>query len=473
MAEIRSYKISASEYEIKHDTLQGREQIIVPVVMMVEGVHCGSAGAVYHSIGELSKFADAWNGIPVSVQHPKDAGQFVSANSPEVIEKQVVGKIFHTHAEGEKLKAECWLDVEILKEVSPETYGYISNKRPLDVSIGVFTEDEQKEGEWRGEHYTSIAHNYRPDHLALLPGGTGACSWEDGAGIRANCAEIYQRIAQKFTVCSEGFFNIAEQLRTLLSGKGRKNTDYYLREVFEDNSFIYEEVSYNTDGSFAGPSQLYRGTYSVDSNGAVSVDTFGIERVIQKISYVKCNVKEELTMENNEKKMTKDEEEMKKKEAAGKKSGGGCKANELITEIITNSACFSEVDREELLTYGESMLEKILASSKKDNALRVNSLKTADDFLGVMPVEMKVQFEEGLKLNQERKDAIVTAIMGYSKAYTKEELTAMSMDQLSKLQSFIPKPNDYSMQGLQNNLGINSGAEEALLPLSFLNTEKK
>jgi len=42
------------------------------------------------------------------------------------------------------------------------------------------------EGVWNEEEYHSIVRNYRPDHLALLPGAIGACSWEDGCGIRAN-----------------------------------------------------------------------------------------------------------------------------------------------------------------------------------------------------------------------------------------------------------------------------------------------
>jgi len=34
--------------------------------------------------------------------------------------------------------------------------------------------------------YNEAAKNLRPDHLALLPGGTGACSWDASCGIRAN-----------------------------------------------------------------------------------------------------------------------------------------------------------------------------------------------------------------------------------------------------------------------------------------------
>ena len=36
---------------------------------------------------------------------------------------------------------------------------------------------------WNGKKYSAIAHNFAPDHLALLPDGGGACSWVDGAGM--------------------------------------------------------------------------------------------------------------------------------------------------------------------------------------------------------------------------------------------------------------------------------------------------
>ena len=179
------YNTPATEYEIRSAKLHKRKHIVVPVVMMVEGVHSGNHGAVYHSANELQKFVDSWNGIPVVIDHPKKDGVHVSANQPDILEESV-GKVFKTTFDNGKLKAEVWLDEEQLKEISPMAMAYIKEMKPLDVSVGVFTDQELFDGQWNEEKYNTVARNYRPDHLALLPGGRGACSWNDGCGIRVN-----------------------------------------------------------------------------------------------------------------------------------------------------------------------------------------------------------------------------------------------------------------------------------------------
>jgi hypothetical protein len=182
---IDTYSSIQVNFMARRKMLQGKQHMIVPVVMMVEGVHAGSHGPLFHSMKELGKFPDSWNGIPVTVGHPQIGGQNVSANSPEVIE-QTVGKVFNTRVENNKLKAEVWLDEQRLQSISPETMAFIQKGNNLEVSIGVFTDEELVNGEWNGEIYKAIAKNHRPDHLALLPGERGACSWADGCGVRVN-----------------------------------------------------------------------------------------------------------------------------------------------------------------------------------------------------------------------------------------------------------------------------------------------
>lgn len=177
-------RIAVNAYTIKKSKYDGIEHIIVPVVMMTEGVRSGSDGPILHSSEELAHIVAAWNGIPVVINHPQNnEGMYISANEPSV---QNVGKIFNAKFEDGKLKAEAWINPNKLKSVSAEALSYLHNQQPLEVSVGVFTDTEYKEGEFAGITYNGIARNYRPDHLALLPGGVGACSWEDGCGIRVN-----------------------------------------------------------------------------------------------------------------------------------------------------------------------------------------------------------------------------------------------------------------------------------------------
>jgi hypothetical protein len=185
-ASFHSYRQPASNYEIRHEVHQGRKHMVVPVVMMIEGVHNGSHGPLLHLAEDLGKFLGVWNGIPISIHHPEENGGHISANQPNIIDSQVVGRVYNTAIDGGKLKAEAWLDEEALQRVSAEAYEHLVMGRPLDVSIGVFTEEDLHSGEWNGRRYEAIARNHRPDHLALLPGGVGACSWADGCGVRTH-----------------------------------------------------------------------------------------------------------------------------------------------------------------------------------------------------------------------------------------------------------------------------------------------
>ena len=106
VATMSLYQISANNYKPRVEKYKGKDHLIVPVVMMVEGVHNGSAGPLFHSIDELGKYPASWNGIPVSIQHPESNGVYVSANSPDIIESQTVGQVFNTYVDGKKLKAE-------------------------------------------------------------------------------------------------------------------------------------------------------------------------------------------------------------------------------------------------------------------------------------------------------------------------------------------------------------------------------
>lgn len=170
-------------YNIQIKKHQGEKHLVVPVVMMVEGVHNGSHGALYHPGSELGKIPDAWNGIPVVVHHPEENGYYVSANSPNLIDEKVIGRIYNAKFENGKLKAEAWINENKASQVAPEILQMLRDRKIVDVSVGVFTDDEMVSGNWNGENYVGIARNHRPDHLAILPDEKGACSIEDGGGL--------------------------------------------------------------------------------------------------------------------------------------------------------------------------------------------------------------------------------------------------------------------------------------------------
>jgi hypothetical protein len=177
------------EGKIRHDRMAGRDYLVVPMVMMTEGVANGSSGPLYYPAEELGKTPEVWNHKPVVVYHPVRNGQGVSACDPEVITSRGVGVVMNTHWNG-KLRAEAWCEISRLNAVDPRIMQAVEKSQMMELSTGLFTDNEKVSGEFNGKPYEAIARNYRPDHLAILPDMKGACSIEDGAGfLRLNSSK--------------------------------------------------------------------------------------------------------------------------------------------------------------------------------------------------------------------------------------------------------------------------------------------
>ena len=82
---------------VRNETMEGREYLVVPMIMMVEGVLNGSSGSLYYPAEELSKFAQVWNHKPVVVYHPTMNGKALSACDQEIINTHKIGLIINTN----------------------------------------------------------------------------------------------------------------------------------------------------------------------------------------------------------------------------------------------------------------------------------------------------------------------------------------------------------------------------------------
>lgn len=148
-----------------------------PVIIMVEGVHNGSHGPIFWSAHILRANAHRWHNVPIAINHPMIDGKYVSINDRP---GEIIGHVVNPHFDEAKKALKATIRIP---SNHPEI-GRIQNIK--EVSAGVFNDQTQSYGEWRGEGYYASAISMEPDHLALLPDCKGACSWEDGAGIRAN-----------------------------------------------------------------------------------------------------------------------------------------------------------------------------------------------------------------------------------------------------------------------------------------------
>lgn len=476
--ELVLHSIHLNNYQVREATLNGRKHIVVPVVMMKEGVHNGSAGAIFHRSEELAKFVETWNGIPITVPHPEKDGINVSANSPEILEEHVVGRVFHTHYD-DGLKAEAWLDVERLRQISPNAYAYIMQGRQLDVSVGVYSDTDDTEGEWNGETYESTALNYRPDHLALLPGEHGACSWNDGCGIRANqkggkvedLFKVFKELNQKGFAVSlitneQGYRELVESIRTKLDGMDTNDRVHYLQEVYDD--YLVYAVSFRESGG----TTLYKREYTVNDSGEVSMGDKPVE-VRRKVEYVAMKMVRVKDSNNNN---------QNKGGNMANADGNLCCEAKVDALIANTQTRFTLEDKDWLMGLEEAQVDKLspMEPVKPKEGPKVNKdqvidefkdgLKSIEDYTSLMPEAMRAQVESGVKLYKEHRESLVKGIVDFTgENFSREELEAMEDHTLEAIFKSV-KPADYSGQG---GPATNKGSEEEMLLPAGVGAVKK
>lgn len=162
-------------------TFDGRAYLVAPVVMLSVGV----LNDALVPADEAGKFVAAWNGRPVTLGHPQRGGEYVSAGTPEINAGETPGQIWNAAFADGKLKGEIWIDIvkaTAIGGAAVTVMDRLRSNQPVEVSTGYFADNELTSGTHNGKRYSMIARNLRPDHLALLPDGVGACSWQDGCG---------------------------------------------------------------------------------------------------------------------------------------------------------------------------------------------------------------------------------------------------------------------------------------------------
>lgn len=166
----------------------GKEYLVAPLSLIVPGVLRGSKGALLYPSDEVAANAGLWNGVPLTVNHPADplTNEHISASEPGVYERQGIGVVQNDHWDGKKRRAEGWFDVEKTRKVDNRIYNALIKGQPIELSTGLFTDNETQQGNHNGTQYDAIARNYRSDHVAILPDQKGACSMSDGCGVLVN-----------------------------------------------------------------------------------------------------------------------------------------------------------------------------------------------------------------------------------------------------------------------------------------------
>jgi len=322
-----------TEAVVRHETLEGRPHLVVPMVMITEGVHAGSNGPLFYPAEELESASRVWNHKPIVVYHPEINGQGVSACDPTIMNSRKVGVVLNTAFDKttKKLRAEAWLDKSRMGTVDARIQGFIDANKMMEVSTGLFTENEGPPGEWNGEKYDAIAKRHQPDHLALLPDRVGACSIKDGAGLL--------RLNESSTVNGLSFDNIRDQLRRILR---ESLPDYpYILDVYATFVVYEQEVGEQY--------KLWKQGYTVAGN-LVSL-TGTPEEVIRVTEYRTLSGAFVGNAAPNA-------------VSAREKEAKHMDKKTLVDQLIANAASgWTEEDRTGLMEFAEPLLERLVKNS--------------------------------------------------------------------------------------------------------------
>jgi len=432
-------------FAVRQESLEGKEYYVAPVIMLTEGVHNGSTGPLFYPAAEIKKSAKSWNGVPVTLPHPTtEDGVPVSANSPEMIDAFRVGQIFNSNYSDGKLKAEAWLDIEKLAALGK--VGIVDNikkNQKMEVSTGLFSDEDDSPGKWNEEDYIAAVSNFRPDHLALLPDTVGACSWEDGCGIRDNFSN------------TRSLDQTMNSIYQIFSAKSTDAIGYYVLEVYKDH-LIYEKYKRKS----ADAPVLYKQNYSIDKNNVAEL-TGQPQEVKRQVKYVTVNIKQQ-----EEGKMSK------------KKTNDKCCPEKVQLLIENESTPFEETDRDWLESMTEEQIDKLAPktnegeggdnsdgnegtrSSSEDIQNAANkgagegdnnseegvpitdiqqnqntqTPQTVEQYIQNAPVEMQGVLNEGLAMHRQQKKALIDGLLAnQNNSFTKEQLEAKDLGELKSL----------------------------------------
>jgi len=420
---------------VRHDKMEGRDYLVVPMVMMTEGVHAGSNGPLLYPSDELAKFPEVWNHKPVVVYHPEKDGRGVSACDPVILTTRKVGVVMNTAYKNGKLTAEAWIDEQRAKEVDLRVLEAIERNEVMELSTGLFTENEDKEGEWRGEAYRAIARNYKPDHLALLPDKIGACSIADGAGfLRLNEAQLKDPAVQRamaqavsrmahrsgLILHEMSFQEITQLLYQMLVDKfglNDKPMPVWVEDVF-DSDFVYSK-----DGTF------FRQGYTI-KDGKASLT--GLPTEVRRVTDWKAadGVARNAAQPPHQESSSMNREQR-------------------VNQLIVNKK-FDESDRKSLMEMPDGLFDKVVknaedpvpettttlppATTPAPAAPAANAKQTPEQFIAQAPPEMRGMLQNGLVAYNAERDRLIAVITANSKnRFTKEQLTTKELGELQAL----------------------------------------
>lgn len=485
---IRNVQNLIINFTIRTEEKEGINFFIIPIIALVEGVHTGSGGAAFYSSAEISRTAQNWNGMPLTIDHPVDnSGSPITADNPETLKKFSIGTFENVRYEAGQLKGEGWIIKERIELLSPEALEILIMGRKMEVSTGLFTGSDGTPGTWRGEEFDETLTDFIPDHLALLPNAEGACNFDAGCGVRMNkklgcgkCllkkkggeanvkekklsglfitaedgSEARATYEEVFNVLKkEGFWvneishsKIREQLFKSVSSMDSPGTMHFLREVF-DKTFIFEKVTEND-------AQLFRLSYKLNKEDEIVLGKANPIEVKEKVDFITINKERSMKRSEqvvsliaNEKLPFTQDDEPRLLDMD----------DEGFDRLFTLNDCKCE-DTEALVKANTRVTELETKVSEQEEVIKVNDKKDADkdapkvvkfaDILANASVQDREAWNGMVAEKKSKKDNVVKLLLeAEGNKFTEEELQAMPFDTLENIISMSPIKVNYGGNG--------------------------
>lgn len=475
---------SLKQQTLRRQMIGNTEYQVYPCIMLVEGVHHGvGSDPVYYSQAVLEASAVAWNNMPVTVGHPVlTDGTHVLCNHDRTIRQQFqVGHIANVRFEDGKLKAEIWINTADATRLSPPLLQFIENGGNLEVSTGLMALDDGMAGQWGDEAFSASIIDMIPDHLALLPNSTGACSWNDGCGVRFNAGNK-DKESYIILINSQDLMALQQKIGAYVDSMDvwdrateRSVVINFTRAIYSDY-FVYQQ-------RVRRPNQpeteiLLKQDYVIDDNGELSFSSGPIE-VIEEIAYKPKANEGEVQLANNNPKEGKMAETKNEKKC--------CEAK--INALIANEKnAFTEADREWLTSLNEAQVEKLVSNDEATKLPVTNTqapmpvvnpqIVDLTSFLNSAPPEIRAVLNSGLRELDNKRAAIIAKITTNERnKFTPETLKTMDLTMLESIEALLPVPTRTDYSGM-NPAGIVTNQEqpeEAYVPqtLSDIYAPKK
>jgi hypothetical protein len=421
--------------------LEGREYIVCPMVMGVEGVLAGNNGPGLYLGEDWAKFSTAWDHKPIVVYHPEIAGKGVTACSPAIMNQQKIGLVLNTRwdSKSSKLRAEAWIDKDRAQEVDKRVIEAIQTNSMMEVSTGLFCDQEVNHGLHKGRKYEWIARNHRPDHLAVLPDQIGAASIADGAGLlQLNSSltesEVRALLAKTHSLLiNRSYGQITADLNDLI--KKSVSVDSFISDVYSSTVVYY----------FAG--NYYAVNYAVVDD---VVSLVGSPELVKEGSrtFVKTDGKVISNSKQEDKTVAK---------------------KELIDSLI-NQGTFLESDRAYLDGLDESRItsfsnmKPVPAQTAAASVPSVTAPSpvlpvtakpvTIDEYLAAAPVEFRDVLSAGLQMqNAQKQQMVATVLACNSNTFPAERLNSMAFSDLQALAALASSASKPAQTPTYNYLG--------------------